>query len=208
VGSEHPYRDEQRALEQRLGELEGVQKKLEQQETALRAALAAKANVARELGDLRLRLKVLRHRSLPTLDRAKIASPCDAAWSNMAGDDKTRRCRRCSQSVHNAEAMTREELEKLAQDACVRLFRRADGTVLTRDCPESARRRWRRMGLALLVTGATTAALAAQALTPTLGRMRMPLPDECPSRRTPGHRGAELPAVDAPAAADGQGGDG
>ena len=32
--------------------------------------------------------------SLPLLDSVRIATPCDARWENMCGDERKRRCRK------------------------------------------------------------------------------------------------------------------
>ncbi|MDX2118013.1 MAG: hypothetical protein SFY96_07520 [Planctomycetota bacterium] len=79
--------------------------------------------------------------SLPLLDSLRIASPCPASWVQMVGDDITRHCAQCDLDVHNISAMSREDAEaflqarKNASRTCVRFFRRADGTILTQDCP-------------------------------------------------------------------------
>jgi hypothetical protein len=77
---------------------------------------------------------------LPLLDSIRIASPCTERWESMCGDDRRRHCARCDLDVHNISALTREEAEgvlaNLAQGrVCARFFRRADGTILTKDCP-------------------------------------------------------------------------
>jgi hypothetical protein len=57
----------------------------------------------------------------------------------MYGDDRKRFCGDCKLNVYNLSGMTRNEAEALIMNAegrlCVRFFRRADGTVITRDCP-------------------------------------------------------------------------
>ncbi|HYD01917.1 MAG TPA: hypothetical protein VEB22_11885 [Phycisphaerales bacterium] len=85
--------------------------------------------------------------SLPLLDRIQIASPCDVRWEEMTGDERSRRCARCSLDVHNLAGLTRAEAERLltrrfnpegretAGCFCAQIYRRADGTVLTADCP-------------------------------------------------------------------------
>lgn len=82
-----------------------------------------------------------------TLDTIGIAAPCTAAWDDMQGDDRQRYCRACKLNVYNLSGMTRQEGEDLIarheSRLCVRYFRRADGTVLTRDCPVGLRRRVR-----------------------------------------------------------------
>lgn len=73
------------------------------------------------------------------LRRIHIASPCSMSWDEMTGDDRRRHCAACDLDVHNFAAMTRDEIETLVRGAngrlCGRLFRRADGTILTADCP-------------------------------------------------------------------------
>src|SRR5262245_35856477 len=91
-------------------------------------------------------------RSLTLLNRVSVASPCTARWEDMAGDERSRHCAQCNLKVHNLSAMTREEAEALLAAKgggrlCARFYRRADGTVLTQDCPvgiAAARARVRR----------------------------------------------------------------
>jgi hypothetical protein len=80
------------------------------------------------------------------LDRIAIAKPCRARWDAMAGDDRKRFCGDCRKHVYDLSAMTREEAEALVttvgadgRPPCVRLYRRADGTVMTADCPVGVR---------------------------------------------------------------------
>jgi hypothetical protein len=62
----------------------------------------------------------------------------------MEGDDKTRHCSRCNQRVHNLTAMTTAEAEELLSShggrICVRYYRRADGRIMTKDCPKGVKR--------------------------------------------------------------------
>jgi hypothetical protein len=73
------------------------------------------------------------------LDNLRIAAPCPVGWANMAGDDRKRFCASCRLNVYNFSEMTATEVETLVRRSdgkvCARMFRRADGTVLTRDCP-------------------------------------------------------------------------
>src|SRR5687768_4552989 len=73
------------------------------------------------------------------LDNLRIASPCSANWSVMAGDDRKRFCGECKLNVYNLSGMTRYDAENLLRLAegrlCVRYFQRSDGTILTQDCP-------------------------------------------------------------------------
>ncbi|MGI8640825.1 MAG: hypothetical protein ACR2MG_12880 [Pyrinomonadaceae bacterium] len=73
------------------------------------------------------------------LDNIKIASPCLADWDAMIGNERQRHCGDCKLNVYNLSEMTRREAENFLLQAegrvCVRYFKRADGTVLTKDCP-------------------------------------------------------------------------
>jgi Carboxypeptidase regulatory-like domain len=73
----------------------------------------------------------------------RIAVPCEASWEGMAGDERVRHCSLCSLNVYNFAEMTRDEVRELLLRTegrvCARLYRRADGTVLTRDCPKGLR---------------------------------------------------------------------
>ena len=93
----------------------------------------------------------------------RIASPCSEAWDGMTGDDRVRRCARCDQNVFNLSALSRLEadalLETFSGQLCTTYFQRADGTVLTADCPET---RW--LKLRHRVSSAT-AVVAASLLT-------------------------------------------
>ncbi len=74
-----------------------------------------------------------------SLDTVSIASPCSADWNTMSGDHQKRFCQQCQLNVYNLSGMTREAAEELIAESegrlCVRFFRRADGTLLTQDCP-------------------------------------------------------------------------
>ena len=74
--------------------------------------------------------------------RLLIATPCKMKWSDMAGNERVRRCAACQLNVYNVGSMTTAELERFlaaGKSACVRLQRRSDGTVVTGDC----QRLWR-----------------------------------------------------------------
>ena len=61
----------------------------------------------------------------------------------MTGDDRTRHCALCELNVHNVAGMSRDEVARLVGESngrlCVRLVRRADGLVMTKDCPVGLR---------------------------------------------------------------------
>lgn len=69
----------------------------------------------------------------------QIASPCKAEWNFMTGDEQKRYCHECKLNVYNISAMTLPEAEELIISSegkvCVRMYRRTDGTVITKDCP-------------------------------------------------------------------------
>ena len=73
------------------------------------------------------------------LNNIKIASPCSADWNEMYGDDRKRFCGDCKLNVYNLSGMTKDEAESLIMNAegrlCVRFYKRADGTLITEDCP-------------------------------------------------------------------------
>src|SRR5437773_12576574 len=73
----------------------------------------------------------------------RVASPCSVGWENMSGDERTRYCDQCSLNVYNISSLTTSEVEDLILKRegrlCIMIYRRADGTVLTRDCPVGLR---------------------------------------------------------------------
>src|SRR5215470_16116347 len=77
------------------------------------------------------------------LQNLRVASPCRADWEQMAGDDRVRHCAECNLNVYNLSEMTKLEAERLIASRegrlCVRFFRRADGTILTKNCPRGLR---------------------------------------------------------------------
>ncbi len=86
------------------------------------------------------------------IDVIEIASPCHVAWEQMPGSASVRHCQQCNLNVYNLSGMNRDEATKLIADhegrLCVRFYRRADGSLLTKDCPiglTAVRRRLARM---------------------------------------------------------------
>jgi hypothetical protein len=73
------------------------------------------------------------------LNNLKVASPCSQDWNAMIGTDRKRYCGECKLNVFNLSGMSRAEAENLIMNAegrlCVRFYQRADGSVLTEDCP-------------------------------------------------------------------------
>src|SRR5437868_665732 len=78
----------------------------------------------------------------------------------MTVDEEKRLCKLCDRYVYNIESMSVPEAAALLRQAsnsrtCVRLHRRADGTVLTSDCPtglRAYRQRVGRMGAAVFAS--------------------------------------------------------
>jgi hypothetical protein len=77
------------------------------------------------------------------LEGLRVAAPCPADWEKMFGDERVRYCNQCSLHVYNLSGMTKREAESLVTNSegrlCVRYYRRADGSVLTRNCPVGLR---------------------------------------------------------------------
>lgn len=104
--------------------------------------------------------------SLPLLARLAVVGPCDQRWEQMQGTESVRRCAACDQNVYNLEAMSRAEIEDmlLFTDAkpCTRLRRRADGTIVTRECVRADNeRRLRRLHTVTQLTAGMLAAIVA-----------------------------------------------
>lgn len=175
------YRDDLDPLREQLA---GVRAELAeiQRKTAEAAQLQERARQLEDEAtslekDLRSRE---RRRPLPLLGHIRIASPCDADWDDMIGDERKRFCAGCSKDVFNLSAMTGAEAEALLsaeKNLCVRLYRRTDGTVLTADCPVGVSRRRRRyVGLTALALGILGGAAMTFFTTATQGKM--PSPDD------------------------------
>src|ERR1051325_2231218 len=77
------------------------------------------------------------------INNLRVASPCPVGWAQMKGDDRTRHCNLCSLNVYNISALSVDEVARLIgtghDRVCVRMYHRADGTVLTKDCPVGLR---------------------------------------------------------------------
>jgi hypothetical protein len=198
------YRDDREALEGHKAELEA---KL----AALRATLAASKGLeasaletVRELEETYARLNAAKQkagegatrRALPMLERVYIASPCSVPWESMSGDERARLCASCNKTVYDVSAMTRDEAESLltakGTDACLRIFRRFDGTVITADCPVGVekKKRARRRGAIAGALAATAAATAGFALTQRSATSAAPTAH---ARTTPTPDGLQMP---------------
>ena len=69
------------------------------------------------------------------IDRLRIATPCPISWEQMTGNSRVRFCGNGQLNVYNISELSRSEAEALIASTegrlCARLFRRADGTILT-----------------------------------------------------------------------------
>lgn len=83
------------------------------------------------------------------VDGLRIASPCPMDWDAMqrTPEEAVRFCGQCSKNVYNIAQMSTKDAALLLQkaqanqtSACMQLYRRADGTVITDDCPVGLRR--------------------------------------------------------------------
>ncbi len=97
------------------------------------------------------------------LEDLRIATPCKASWAEMLGNERMRYCGLCKLNVYNLSGMTREDAEALVKanegKICVSFFKRADGTILTQDCPVGVAARLRRRVASVAAGFAAVAAL-------------------------------------------------
>ena len=136
------------------------------------------------------------------LDDVLIAAPCNMSWDQMAGNDRVRHCGGCQKNVYNISAMSNSDAEKFlranSSSQCLRIFRRADGTIITDNCPVGLRKLRDRARhvlkfVAALVSNviAITAAYAQQS---TSGTPQPPSKDF----RAPGFSSLGIPAMRRP----------
>lgn len=172
------YRDDTDALESRRAELARELEQVRGRIRDLDQLRDHERRVAEELASTESSLR--KKRALPLLDSVQIATPCNARWEDMVGDDKVRFCRHCEKNVFNLSAMSRDDAERTIAEKegnlCVRIYQRADGTVMTSDCPVGVRRKRVRRG-ALAAFGGTLLATASAAA--GLAGSSSP---ECPTR--------------------------
>ncbi len=133
---------------------------------ALETQASANAEALREARVLLAEAEAKRR--LPLLDRVRVAAPCPKKWSEMVGDAHTRHCGECNENVYNLSSLTREQAEALILEKegklCVQFYRRADGTILTADCPDGVKRRRRKRRVMATAFSALSAVSAAAAL--------------------------------------------
>lgn len=113
------------------------------------------------------------------LKHLRVATPCHTTWEGMTGDERVRHCSLCSLNVYNFAEMTRDEVRALLMRTegrvCGRLYRRADGTVLTSDCPtglRAIRQRMSRLAAAAIAALFSLSAFASDGKSCEKPRMR------------------------------------
>ena len=104
---------------------------------------------------------------LEVLNDTRVAAPCSVSWHSMRGDSHARHCDRCDRKVFNLSSLSATDavalLDRHGYDLCVRLYKRRDGTVMTKPCGERATSHWKWMAWAaslfasLSATGCATA---------------------------------------------------
>ena len=138
-------------------------------EKELRDARERGSQIENELKSVEERI-AQKKRVLPLLDTVKVASPCNRSWDEMLGDDRVRFCTSCEKNVFNLSSMSREEAEALLAsrsqgELCIRYYQRADGTVMTQDCPVGVSKKRRKL-FVLATAGAGAMAFAAASMAP------------------------------------------
>lgn len=93
------------------------------------------------------------------VQKLSIAAPCDVPWDSMEGDERTRFCAQCKLNVYNIAQMSTKDAAALVRKnegkVCLKLYRRADGTVITDNCPVGLRKirdRMKRVAVAVLMS--------------------------------------------------------
>jgi hypothetical protein len=86
-------------------------------------------------------------RDADLLDHLWVASPCDASWDEMEGDELVRFCQHCHRNVYNVSGMSQRDAATFVREMegklGVRFFRRRDGMLLPYNCPVGLLQRWR-----------------------------------------------------------------
>ena len=125
--------------------------------------------------------------------RVVIRSPCTVPWDSMRGDDVKRFCGECRLHVHDVSRMTRREADALLRttggDCCLRIWRRPDGRVITKDCGRVRRALRRRVTAIATATAAVLAMLGLggcrHRANPAPGAAALPAPGAQPWMGTP-----------------------
>lgn len=101
------------------------------------------------------------------LKNLRIASPCPMNWDQMTGDNRARFCSLCNLHVYNIAELTQKQAIALISETegriCGRIYRRSDGTIITKDCPIGLRAIRRRVTRTAGAVFATLVALTSSA---------------------------------------------
>src|SRR5437868_5105752 len=80
--------------------------------------------------------------------KIRVASPCQARWDAMQGDERARFCNLCQKNVYNLSSISANQVAALIEEKegklCGRFYQRMDGTLLTADCPVGLARYWKK----------------------------------------------------------------
>lgn len=102
------------------------------------------------------------------INSLQVALPCPASWADMRGDDRARFCAQCEKHVYDFSKLTAAEglalIREKEGNVCGRLWRRADGTVITADCPVGARTLLARKEVRLPMAAAAVIAMSLSSL--------------------------------------------
>jgi len=126
-------------------------------------------------------------------NQLQIASPCPMLWKDMARtpEEAVRFYGDCRKNVYDVSKMSAADANQLLQRAqitgesrCMQLYRRADGTIITDDCPVGLKRirdQWRKLKSSVTAAFAFTfgyfsMSALAQENQPTLGKVAVPQP--------------------------------
>ena len=122
------------------------------------------------------------------LDRVfTLETPCREDWNAMVGSAHVRRCSACDRDVFDLSDMTQAEIDTLlaahGAPPCVRMTRRADGTLVTKDaCPPQPSRvaAGVAFGVATAVVAAGAALAAGEAISHRARPAQIPVTDYAP----------------------------
>lgn len=170
------YRDDRTALEAKRAELLEERAEVRRRLDAVASDVERERRIDREVEAIERKLSRSAEAQRRVLEDVRVASPCGEDWEKMTGDARVRFCARCEKNVYNLSAMTRAEAEAVLaenESPCVRLYKRADGTVITNDCPVGASKKRRRLKVlsAVGAAAASAGAFAWWATRPSVDRM-------------------------------------
>lgn len=100
----------------------------------------------------------------------RIASPCTEDWSAMTkapgGDERVRHCAKCKLNVFNTREMSEDDVRALllSRSNGGRVYRRRDGTILTKDCPTGVAKLRRKALMAIATVASMLVAGTAYAM--------------------------------------------